>query len=129
MSVLSHGGLVERFFFRFEESTYLIEKERGEKERIFFFLEMKKKKKKERRCRKRKIVEEEGGGTRRNKKVERRRKRKRDRVFREVMCGKVVGPCMDKGNVKKNVKKNYFNKRDCIIDNLTRVFLQIDCVK
>ena len=128
MSVLSHGGLVERFFFRFEESTYLIEKERGEKERIFFFLEMKKKKKKERRCRKRKIVEEEGG-TRRNKKVERRRKRKRDRVFREVMCGKVVGPCMDKGNVKKNVKKNYFNKRDCIIDNLIRIFLQIDCVK
>ena len=36
---------------------------------------------------------------------------------------------MDKGNVKKNVKKNYFNKRDCIIDNLIRIFLQIDCVK
>ena len=34
------------------------------------------------------------------------------------MCGKVVGPCMGKGNVKKNVKKYNFNKRECIIDNL-----------
>ena len=50
MSVLSHEGLVERFFFflRFEESTNLIEKEWGRK-RKNFLLEMKKKKKKERK--------------------------------------------------------------------------------
>ena len=49
MSVLSHGGLVERFFFlRFEESTNLIQKEWGRK-RKNFLLEMKKKKKKERK--------------------------------------------------------------------------------
>ena len=41
--------LGREIFFRFKESTDLIEKERGEKEKEFF-LEMKKKKKKERRC-------------------------------------------------------------------------------
>ena len=41
----------------------------------------------------------------------------------------MVGSCMGKGIIKKNVKKYYFNKRRCIIDNLMRVFLQIDRVK
>ena len=36
---------------------------------------------------------------------------------------------MGKGNNIKNVKKYYFNKRWCIIDNLIRVFLYIDRVK
>ena len=36
MSVLSHGSLVERFF-KFEENTDLIEKERGRKREFFFF--------------------------------------------------------------------------------------------
>ena len=35
-------------------------------------------------------------------------------MFREVVCGKVVGSCMDKGK-KKEVKKYYFNKRGCIM--------------
>ena len=37
VSVLSHGGLVERFFFRFEKSTNLIEKERRRKRKSLFF--------------------------------------------------------------------------------------------
>ena len=37
VSVLSQGSLVERFFFKFEESTNLIEKERGRKRNNFFF--------------------------------------------------------------------------------------------
>ena len=30
---------------------------------------------------------------------------------------------MDKGNNLKKVKKYYFNKRDCIIDNIMKMFL------
>ena len=46
------------------------------------------------------------------KKEEREREREREREsFREVMCGKVVGPCMGKGNNNKKCEKNYFNKR------------------
>ena len=78
----------------------MIEKE-GEKERFFFFRYEKEDAEEEKR--------------RRKKKVERSR-RKRKRVFREVVCSKVAGPCM--GKEKKKVKKYYFNKNRYIIDNL-----------
>ena len=114
VSVLSHGSLVGRFFFffpRFEESIDLIEKERGRK-RKNFFLEMKKKKKKERIAKEKEEEEERKKMPKKKnhrrrkkekKKEESRKKTKREREsFREVMCGKVVGPCMGKGN-KKNM--------------------------
>ena len=52
------------------------------------------KKKKCRRRKKEKRKEESGKG----------KEKKKERVFREVVCGKVVGPCMDKENNKKKVK-------------------------
>ena len=87
---------------------------------------MKKKKKKD--TEEEKNVEEKEGKEEGRKQKEEGEK-ERERVFREVVCGKVVEPCMSKGNNNKNVREYYFNKRWCIIDNLMRVFLQIDCEK
>ena len=89
----------------------MIEKERGEKEQEFFF-----RNEKEEEERKKMLKKKEGQEERRKYKEE--GEKEREKVFREVMCGKVVGPCMGKGNVKKNVKRYNFNKRECIIDNL-----------
>ena len=48
---------------------------------------------------------------RRKKEKKKEGEKERERVFKEVMCGKVVGPFLSKGNNIKNVKKYYFNKR------------------
>ena len=48
----------------------------------------------------------------------------------ECVWGKVVGPWVSEIiKIKKKVRKYYLNKRWCIIDNLMRVFLQIDSIK
>ena len=80
----------------------LIDREReGEKKKEYFFRNEKEeekrkkmlKKKKRRRKKKKKKKEEskKGEGA-----------KEKERVFREVVCSKVVGPCMDKEN---NLKK------------------------
>ena len=37
------------------------------------------------------------------------KKKNKERVFREVVCGKVVGPCIGKENNKKKVEKKLFS--------------------
>ena len=110
----------EIFFFFFQICrVHQFDREReGRNRKIFFFFEMKKKKKKERIAKekeeeeerkkmlKKKIVEEERR-RRKKKKVERERERERE-SFRELMCGKVVGPCMGKGNNNKKCEKKLF---------------------
>ena len=103
MSVLSHGGLVERFFYFFLGLKIApIDRERERFFFSFFFLEMKKKKKKER-----KNIEEERR-RRGKKRVERGRKERKKERDCSVVYGKIVGPCMGEENNKKKGEKILF---------------------
>ena len=92
--------MVERFFFFLGLKIAPIDRERERFFFPFFFFEMKKKKKKER-----KNIDEERR-RRGKKRVERGRKKRKKEC--SVVYGKVVGPCMDKENNKKKVKKILF---------------------
>ena len=82
-------------------------------------------KKERRRCRKRKQCR-----GRKKEKKEKKKKKERECLGGVCVWGKVVGPWVSEIiKIKKKVRKYYLNKRWCIIDNLMRVFLQIDSIK
>ena len=98
----------------------------GERE-IFFFRNEKEYEERKMKMPKKKTMQrkKEGEGE-----GEKEKERERECLGGVCVWGKVVGPWVSEIiKIKKKVRKYYLNKRWCIIDNLMRVFLQIDSIK